>query len=129
MAKIKNSYRDKVEYYANLPYTIIIEREDNHFAARVIELPDLIMTGDTAEEAVAELEAVKKEWIAVYLELGNKMPQPLRSRKYSGKVVLRMPPSLHESLVKTAEIEKVSFNQYMVFALSRHIGHRQTTHK
>lgn len=129
MAKIQNSFQDKVEYYANLPYTITVEREDDHFAARVIELPDLIMTGDNPEEAVAELEAVKKEWIAAYLELGNKMPQPLKSRKYSGKVVLRMPPSLHESLVKIAEIERVSFNQYMVFALSKHIGHRQTTHK
>ena len=50
------------------------------------------------------------------------MSEPLHYRRYSGKVILRMPPSLHEKLVQTAELEGVSFNQYMVFALSLSAG-------
>lgn len=67
--------------YTNPPYTITIERRDDqgtYYVARVVELPDLLMTGNTPQEAVAELESVKREWIETYLELGNKMPQPAK---------------------------------------------------
>ena len=126
MAKQMDTIQNRVEYYANLPYTITVEKEDDgrgvYYTARVIELPDLLMTGVTPGEAVAELESVKREWIEEYLKLGNKMPKPLKSRKYSGKVILRIPPSLHETLVKIAELEGVSFNQYMVSSLSKSVG-------
>jgi predicted HicB family RNase H-like nuclease len=36
--------------------------------------------------------------------------------------VLRMPPSMHESLIKIAELEGISLNQYMLTALARAIG-------
>jgi antitoxin HicB len=93
--------------------------------ALVIELPGLMMTGDTPAEAIADLESVKREWIETYLKLGNKMPEPLHYRHYSGKVILRMPPSLHEKLVQAAELEGISFNQYMVFALSMAAGREE----
>jgi len=128
LKKIKN-IQSQVEHYANLPYTITVEKEDDgddpYYVARVIELPDLLMTGDTPEEAIAELDSVKREWITTNLELGNKMPEPLSTRKYSGKVVLRIPSSLHESLVKISEIEGVSLNQYMVSTLSRQVGRNE----
>ena len=103
-----------------------IEKEDDgrgvYYVARIIELPHLLMTGATPEEAIEELESVKREWIELYLKLGNKMPEPLRSRKYSGKVILRLPPSLHETLVKIAKLEGISFNQHMVSVLARSAG-------
>lgn len=121
---------EEVERYASLPYTIMLEPQDDgkgvYYVARVVELPDLFMTGDTAEEALVELEAVKRDWIAEYLRLGNKMPRPLRSRNYSGKMIVRMPPSLHETLTKLAEIERVSVNQYMVAALALCAGRDET---
>ncbi|MBM3158036.1 MAG: type II toxin-antitoxin system HicB family antitoxin [Chloroflexi bacterium] len=126
MIKSNGSLREKVEYYANLPYTVFVEPRDDgkgtYFVARVVELPDLLMTGNTVEEAVQELEAVKHEWIESFLTLGNKMPLPLKSRHYSGKVILRMPPSLHESLMFQAEKEGVSLNQYLVASLSHTLG-------
>jgi len=126
MGSTNKDLQNRVEYYANLSYTItVVQRDDGHgtyYLARVIELPGLMMTGDTAAEAIANLESVKREWMATYLKLGNKMSEPLHYRRYSGKVILRMPPSLHEKLVQTAELEGVSFNQYMVFALSMSAG-------
>jgi len=117
---------ESVEQYARLPFTVTLEPNDDgkgvYYVARVIELPDLFMAGDTPAEALTELEAVKRDWIAEYLRLGNKMPRPLQSRKYSGKLIVRMPPSLHEALTKMAELEGVSVNQYMVAALARCAG-------
>lgn len=117
----------QVEHYASLPYTTVVERMDDqgkYYVARVLELDGLMMTGDTPAEAVADLESVKKEWIETHLELGNKMPQPLKSRKYSGQYRIRMEPSLHESLTLLAELEGVSLNQLMVTRLAQAAGSR-----
>lgn len=84
--------KSQVEYYTNLPYAISIEKRDDqgvYYVARVVELPDLLMTNDTPEKAVAELDSFKKEWIETYLELENKMLQPLKMRPASGKFQIR----------------------------------------
>ena len=39
--------------------------------------------------------------------------------EYSGKLVLRIPRSLHKELKEAAEIEGVSLNQYMLYKLAR----------
>jgi antitoxin HicB len=126
MVKKLDDLQNKVKYYCGLPYNITIEKEDDghgvYYVARLIELPGLIMTGETPEEALAELEAEKPEFIELYLKLGNKMPEPLSTHKYSGSIVLRIPSSLHETLAKISQMEGVSLNQYMVSALSRAIG-------
>ena len=80
------------------------------------------MTGTTPAEAVSELESVKKEWIETHLELENKMPLPLKSRKYSGQYPLRMDPSLHELLYLLVKHEGVSLNQLMVSKLAQAAG-------
>ena len=38
---------------------------------------------------------------------------------YSGKVVLRMPRSLHKKLKERAKAEGVSLNQYMIYKLAQ----------
>jgi predicted HicB family RNase H-like nuclease len=125
LKKIKN-IESLVEHYVSLPYTTTIEKSSgprgDYYVARIIELPDLIMTGDTPEEALKELEDEKPEYIELYLKLGNKMPEPLKTQNYSGKIVLRLPSSVHEDLVKIAQLEGVSLNQYMVSVLSKATG-------
>lgn len=39
--------------------------------------------------------------------------------RYSGKVVLRMPRSLHKSLKEAAAVEGVSLNQYILYKLAK----------
>lgn len=39
--------------------------------------------------------------------------------EYSGKLVLRIPRSLHKELKEEAEIEGVSLNQYMLYKLAK----------
>lgn len=38
---------------------------------------------------------------------------------YSGRLVLRIPRSLHRALKQAADVEGVSLNQYMLYKLSR----------
>jgi predicted HicB family RNase H-like nuclease len=120
--QMKDELKQKVEYYANLPYTIAVERRDDqgtYYVARYIELPNLLMTGDTPDEAVKDLEAEKREWFEFNIEKGNKIPLPLKSRKYSGKIILRMSPNMHEHLIRLAELQSTSLNSFMVKALAQ----------
>lgn len=112
--------KEKAKYFASLPYTIIVEHHEEqggYYVARYLELNHFIMTGDTPDEAVRELESEKLEWFEFNVEEGNKIPLPLKSRKYSGKIILRMSPKLHEHLIAISELQGTSLNNYMVKTL------------
>ncbi len=113
-----------LEYYLSLPYTITLKRGtgggEDYWIARVVELPHCMTHGATQEEALADIEDAKKEWIESNLEDGLAVPEPA---KYTGQYHLRMPPSLHEALTLKSESEEVSLNQYMVTALARAVGY------
>jgi len=115
----------KLEYYSKLPYTVILEVWDDgdgpYYVARVAELPHCIIHGDNPREAVEEIEGVKLDWIRSNLQRGLKIPEPI-SRKHSGQIRLRIPPSLHKLLADRATIEGTSLNQYMTGALARSVG-------
>ena len=135
--KIKNIEKE-LEYYSKLPYTIILEVWDDgdgeYYVARVAELPHCIIHGDTPQEAIAEIEEVKLDWIKSNLVRGLKVPEPT-SRKHSGQIRLRIPPSLHRLLSDRAAVEGISLNQYMTSALASSVGlefhapKRKTTRK
>ncbi|MBM4453424.1 MAG: type II toxin-antitoxin system HicB family antitoxin [Chloroflexi bacterium] len=119
------SAKESLKYYEKLPYHIILEPWDDgrgvYWVARVAELPHCLIHGETPEEAVREIEEVKREWIKSNLERGLKIPEPV-SRKYSGQISLRIPPSLHKLLADIAAVEDVSLNQFMTMALARAAG-------
>ena len=124
VTKIVN-IKKQVEYYMNLPYTMTVrylDEQGGYFVAGYIELPDLTMTGDTPEEAVKELLVEKPEWFESCLKQGIPIPLAIEPQKYSGKIIVRMPPSLHESLIRIAELEGVSLNEYMVSSLAKSAG-------
>lgn len=128
MSNISNKNKDankSLEYYTKLPYNIIVEQWDDgngpYYVARVVELPHCLIHGDTPEEAIKEIEEVKKDWIKSNLERGLKIPEPV-SHKYSGQIRLRIPPSLHRIIVDRARVENVSLNQYMATALAQSVG-------
>jgi predicted RNase H-like HicB family nuclease len=120
----KNIKKD-LEYYAKLPYNIILEIWDDgegpYCVARIAELPHCLIHGDTPGEAVAEIEEVKRDWIKSNLERGLKIPEPI-PHKHSGQIRLRIPPSLHKVLTHRAAVEGVSLNLYMTAALARSVG-------
>ncbi len=126
MVMKQTDLKKQTEYHMSLPYTMTVKYhagQGGYYVAGYVELPDLTMTGGTPEEAVKELLAEKPEWFGECLKLGIPIPLPVESQKYSGKILLRMPPSIHESLIRIADLEGVSLNQYMLAALSRALGY------
>ena len=109
-----------LEEYMCLPYRmeVIMDGEGGY----IVSLPELkgcLTSGDTVERAISNMEDAKREWIAAALEEGYPIPEPDRDENYSGQFKLRIPKSLHRSLVEQARREGISMNQYCLYLLSK----------
>jgi antitoxin HicB len=110
--------KKNLEHYINLPYAIKLSRnKDNSYFAQIEELPGCITEGETKEEALLMIEDAKKEWIKSALEDNAEIPEPI-DQKYSGKLNLRLPKSLHKYLVVRSNQEGVSLNTYIITKLA-----------
>jgi len=68
-----------LSYYRSLSYKHELEAdpEDGGFFASHPELPGCFAQGETADEAVKELDAAREVWFEVRLEDGLSIPEPL----------------------------------------------------
>ena len=110
-----------LEYYMSLPYKmeLIEDVEEGGYTIFFPELPGCITCGDTIEEAIKNAKDAKTEWLVSCLEDEIPIPEPDGARKYSGQFKLRIPKSLHRSLVEHSKQEGISVNQYCVYLLSK----------
>lgn len=112
-----------LDYYLTLPYTIELAPDpDGGWFVAVKELPGCMSQGDTEEEALEMIRDAMEGWIEVALEDGMTIPEPRALEDYSGKFVVRVPRSLHRELVKRAEEEGASLNQYINVLLAHAVG-------
>ena len=101
------------------PAQVFWSEDDKGFIAVAPDLPGCSAIGETQEEALRELHEAIAGWIDAARSVGNPVPAPSSPiNEYSGKVLLRMPRSLHAKLAVTAKQEGVSLNTYVVQLLS-----------
>lgn len=116
--------KKSIEYYLLLKYPYKIETiKDEDGGGYLISYPDLpgcISDGDTIEETLLNGEDAKKSWIKTAYEKSINISEPNSQQdKYSGRITLRTPKSLHKNLVEQAEKEGISLNQYLIYLLSK----------
>jgi antitoxin HicB len=118
-----------VDRYVDLPYHITLvqdeEGDSGQWIAAAEELPDCASRGDTAEEAIAGLKDAMAAWISAALKEGRDIPEPRSKSSHSGRLLLRMPRTLHAALVAAAERENVSLNQFITDSLASVVGWRR----
>ncbi len=113
-----------LDYYMSLPYTVEVRHDEESewpWFAKVVELPGCMTEARTWEELLEMIEDAKSAWIEDALEQGDEVPEPPRE-DYSGRVLLRMPKSLHRDLARQAKREGVSLNQFVTTSLARVVG-------
>jgi antitoxin HicB len=111
------------EKYLKLPYSrVLIPDEEGGYSAEILEFPGCYSDGDTAEEALANIEEAARNWIEATLEAGRPIPPPSTEYEYAGKVALRLPVSLHRQAVRLAERDRVSLNAWLVAAVAARAG-------
>ncbi len=115
------SVRKDVGYYMRLPYTIeVVPYADGGFFARVKELEGCMTEADTLEDVYEMIEDAKRSWLEAAIEDGSEIPLPesMEEERYSGRILIRIPKSLHRKLVESAKDEGMSVNTYIVSLLS-----------
>ena len=98
------------------------DEEEGVYFASLDELPGCLADGATPSEAVENLAEAKKAWISSRLAAGLDIPTPKDIGDFSGRILVRMPKSLHRRLSSEAATEGVSLNQYIVSTLSEAYG-------
>jgi antitoxin HicB len=111
--------KKSINYYMKLKYPAeIVECEEGGYFARVPDLPGCMTQAETLKELLANLSEAREVWLEGALEAGEEIPLPGGEGRSSGRLLLRMPRSLHARLARDAEREGVSLNQYVVSRLS-----------
>lgn len=113
------------EQYLREPYSrILIPEEEGGYSAEILEFPGCFSQGDTAQEALSNLEEAAENWIEATLAQGRPIPEPTAEFAYSGKVALRLPRSLHRKAAQLAARDKMSLNTFIVEAVAEKVGAR-----
>ena len=109
------------------PKQVFWSDEDEGYIAIAPDLPGSSAFGESEAEALRELDDVITGWIAAAKAIGNAVPPPSTpDKQHSGKLLVRMPRTLHRELTEEALRERVSLNQYVVFVLSKRVSARST---
>lgn len=105
--------------YLALPYRLeVIPGEHNEYLVHYPELPGCMTQVQRLEDVPAIAREILTGWLEIALEGGFPIPLPKERPAYGGKVLVRMPRSLHRRLAEQAQREGVSLNQYIVSILS-----------
>ncbi len=107
--------------YMKLPYRmeVIEDKIEGGFVISFPDLPGCITCAETIEDAIANAEDAKYEWLKAAIEENIDIQEPDSLDNYSGQFKLRIPKSLHRSLSENSKREGISMNQYCLYLLSK----------
>jgi antitoxin HicB len=118
-----------LDHYLSLNYPIsIFKNDEGDYVAEVDDLSGCLAAGETPGEAFANAREAMRSWIESRLDAGLEVPVPRTEQEFSGKVLLRMPRSLHRRLSQQARAENSSLNQYMVSLLAERCAASQAVY-
>ena len=103
------------------PFKVYQSQVDQHkfWVAKSLSLKGCVGQGETADEAIHELEQNEQEWIATATEVGIPIPPtPVESSAdFSGKLTVRIAPGVHRDAARIAKAENISLTQYISDAI------------
>jgi len=104
------------------------EEDGGGYLAIVPKLPGCMSDGSTPQEALENVQDAIKCWIETAREKGRQIPPPdeYKEEEYSGRLVLRIPKSLHKRLAEEAKKEGVSLNSFIQHLISYALGCRES---
>ena len=100
-------------------YRVTWSEDDSEYVGLCIEFPSLSWLSETPESALAGIREVVGEVVLDLEASGEEIPQPLASKNYSGKFMVRVPPEIHRILAIQAAEAGVSLNRMASAKLSR----------
>jgi predicted HicB family RNase H-like nuclease len=92
-------------------YRITWSEEDEEYVGLCAEFPGLSWLVSTPEEALAGIRAVVADVITDMRSTGEVIPEPLATKRFSGRFMVRIPPEVHRRLVLEAAEAGISLNR------------------
>ena len=100
-------------------YRVTWSEDDNEYVGLCSEFPSLSWLASTPEASLKGIRRVTAEVVADLAASNEPVPEPLATRHYSGKFIVRVPPELHRRLVLEASEAGVSLNRIASAKLSK----------
>ena len=100
-------------------YRVTWSEEDGEYASLCAEFASLSWLAPTPEEALAGIRRLVADVVADLRANGEPVPEPIATRRYTGKFMVRIPPEVHRRLVLEAAEAGVSLNRVVSARLSR----------
>jgi predicted HicB family RNase H-like nuclease len=92
-------------------YRVTWSEEDKEYVGLCAEFPSLSWLARTPEAALKGIRNVVAGVVKDLQESGKPVPDPIASRQYSGKFMVRVPPEVHRKLAVQAAEAGVSLNR------------------
>lgn len=92
-------------------YKVIWSPEDEEYVGLCVEFPSLSWLSKSQEEAFSGIRTVVSDVIKDMQKAGEELPEPLMTKQFSGKFMVRVPPELHRQLAMAAQEAHVSLNR------------------
>ncbi|RLC08779.1 MAG: toxin-antitoxin system HicB family antitoxin [Deltaproteobacteria bacterium] len=100
-------------------YRVTWSEDDNEYVGLCAEFPSLSWLASTPEAALKGIRKVVENVVKDMRENGEAVPEPIASRRYSGKFMVRVPPEVHRNLAIKAAEAGVSLNRLASSKLSQ----------
>jgi predicted RNase H-like HicB family nuclease len=99
-------------------YRVTWSEEDNEHVGLCAEFPSLSWLEPTPESALTGIRSLVRKVVADLKRNGEAIPEPISTRPYSGKFMVRVPPQVHRILAIQAAESGVSLNRLVSSKLS-----------
>lgn len=100
-------------------YRVTWSEDDQEHVGLCAEFPSLSWLAPTPEVALNGIRQLVSDIVADMQASGEPAPEPIATRRYTGKFVVRVPPEVHRRLVLEAAEAGVSLNRVVSAKLSR----------
>jgi antitoxin HicB len=107
----KKARKHEVDRYVDMPHAyVVLPQKDGTIAAKCNELPGCFVVVERVEDLHKRFLEVKRLWVETALSEGLEIPEPEELESCPGKLLVRMPRSLHGEIKTRAAEEGVSVN-------------------
>ena len=108
----------KMKHIDRYTYRVTWSEEDQEHVGLCAEFPSLSWLEETPEKALSGIRKLVKVTLVDMKANKEQVPEPLTSRNYSGKFMVRIPPETHRFLALQAAESGVSLNRLVSSKLS-----------
>ena len=92
-------------------YRVTWSEDDNEYVGLCAEFPSLSWLASSQQAALKGIGFVVADVVSDMKSSNEQVPEPLASKRFSGKFMVRIPPNIHRNLAVEAAEEGISLNR------------------